>query len=213
MPRIIKKCLSSSFVIKLNLLTSLVLVQLNIISISADEVLSVTSEHLEDSFARILITFPVPRDYRIFKMDNPDRIVIDLKNTSMAQGAKFTVSENGLVMRVRHAKRGDNDLRVVLDTQGLLRFEHELVQNALLGETSLEIRAFPSNPQQLALEKKQIVIAIDAGHGGVDSGAVGLRGTYEKEITLDIARRLGGILQKTAGSPGFSPEIVIPGLG
>ena len=66
MPRIIKKCLSSSFVIKLNLLTSLVLVQLNIISISADEVLSVTSEHFGDSFARILITFPIPRDYRIF---------------------------------------------------------------------------------------------------------------------------------------------------
>ena len=202
MPRIIKKCLSSSFVINLNLLTSLVLVQLNITSISADEVLSVTSQHLEDSFARILITFPLPRDYRIFKMGNPDRIVIDLKNTSMAQGAKFTLSENGLVMRVRHAKRGDNDLRVVLDTRGLLRFEHELVQNAPLGETSLEIRAFPSNPQQLALEKKQIVIAIDAGHGGVDSGAVGLRGTYEKEITLDIARRLGGILQKDSRLTG-----------
>ena len=91
---------------------------------------------------------------------------------------------------------------MVLDTQGLLRFEHELVQNALLGETSLEIRAFPSNPQQLALEKKQIVVAIDAGHGGVDSGAVGLRGTYEKEITLDIARRLGGILQKDSRLTG-----------
>ena len=200
--RIIKKSLGSSFVKKLYLLISLVLVQLNITSISADEVLSVTSEHLGNPFARILITFSIPRDYRIFKMDNPDRIVIDLKNTSVAKGAKFTISKNGLVMRIRHAKRGDNDLRLVLDTQDLQRFEHGLVQNALLGETSLEIRAFPSNPQLLVNEKKQFVIAIDAGHGGVDSGAVGLRGTYEKEITLDIARRLGGILQKDSRLTG-----------
>ena len=186
---------------------------MNNVSIYADEVLSVVSKDFEDPLARILITFPVPRDYRIFKMDDPDRIVIDLKNTSMAQGAKFTVSENGLVIRVRHAKRGDNDLRLVLDTHDLLRFEHRLVQNPLLGDTSLEIKAFPNNPERLAYKKKGIVIAIDAGHGGVDSGAVGLAGTFEKEITLDIARRLDGIFKKTGGSQVFLPEIMIPGLG
>ncbi len=202
MPSTIKKCLSSSFLDKVFLLISLVLVQLNLISISADEVLSVTSQGFEDPFTRILITFPIPRDYKIFKMDNPDRIVIDLKNTSMAKGAKFTVPENGLVMRVRHAKRGGNDLRLVLDTQNLLRFEHSLSQNPLLGDTSLEIRAFPNNSELLANKKKDFVIAIDAGHGGVDSGAVGLRGTFEKDITLDIARRLGGIVKKDSRLTG-----------
>ena len=202
MPRTIRKCLSTNFMSKLSFLMGLVLVQLNIIDISADEVLSVTSKDFEDPFARILITFPVSRDYRIFKLDNPDRIVIDLKNTTMARGAKFTVSENGMVMRVRYAKRGGNDLRLVLDTHDLLRFEHNLVQNPLLGETNLEIRAFPNNHEPLANRKKEFVIAIDAGHGGIDSGAVGLRGTYEKDITLDIARRLGSVLQEDSRLTG-----------
>jgi len=39
------------------------------------------------------------------------------------------------------------------------------------------------------------VVAIDAGHGGVDEGAVGARGLAEKEIVLDVAKRLEALLQ------------------
>jgi len=41
-----------------------------------------------------------------------------------------------------------------------------------------------------------ITIAIDAGHGGEDPGAKGANGSYEKDITLSIARRLKGLIEK-----------------
>lgn len=44
--------------------------------------------------------------------------------------------------------------------------------------------------------KEKIVVVIDPGHGGEDPGAVGRRGTYEKHVTLAIARKLRAIIQK-----------------
>ena len=42
-------------------------------------------------------------------------------------------------------------------------------------------------------------IVIDAGHGGKDAGAIGIGGLQEKAVTLDIARRLGNLIQKNLG--------------
>jgi N-acetylmuramoyl-L-alanine amidase len=49
------------------------------------------------------------------------------------------------------------------------------------------------------LPARDLVIAIDAGHGGEDTGAIGRSGTYEKDVTLAIARRLAALVAKTAG--------------
>ena len=122
-----------------------ILIQLNTTEVFADQVLSVTSEEFKGSSGRIKIDTLVPRDYHIFKMQNPDRIVIDFKNTAMAQRATFQISDRGLVLQARYAKRGDNDLRIVLDTHELLRFEHALEEISGSRKTSLVIRAFPSD--------------------------------------------------------------------
>jgi len=50
----------------------------------------------------------------------------------------------------------------------------------------------PSVALPLAIKK----VVIDAGHGGNDPGAVGRTGTYEKNINLDIAKRLYSILRQ-----------------
>jgi N-acetylmuramoyl-L-alanine amidase len=42
--------------------------------------------------------------------------------------------------------------------------------------------------------KRPIIVAIDPGHGGEDPGAIGKRGTYEKDVTLSIARKLKGLI-------------------
>ena len=49
---------------------------------------------------------------------------------------------------------------------------------------------------------RDIVVAIDAGHGGVDPGSVGKRGTYEKHVTLAIARRLKDRIDREPGMRG-----------
>ena len=55
------------------------------------------------------------------------------------------------------------------------------------------------------LPTRDLVIAIDAGHGGEDTGAIGRGGTYEKNVTLAIARRLAALVKKT---PGMQPVMI-----
>ncbi len=56
----------------------------------------------------------------------------------------------------------------------------------------------PRKPQPRRRPKKRVVV-IDAGHGGVDSGTVGVGGAYEKHITLSIARAIKDRLERTGG--------------
>jgi N-acetylmuramoyl-L-alanine amidase len=55
------------------------------------------------------------------------------------------------------------------------------------------------------LPARDLVIAIDAGHGGDDTGAIGRNGTYEKDVVLSIARRLAALIEKT---PGMRPVLI-----
>ena len=54
-------------------------------------------------------------------------------------------------------------------------------------------------PKTITKKKKDIVIVVDAGHGGEDPGAVGKRKTYEKHITLSIAKRLERLIKREKG--------------
>ena len=52
------------------------------------------------------------------------------------------------------------------------------------------------------LSARTLVIVVDAGHGGEDPGAHGKHGTYEKNVTLAIARRLKKLIDDTDGMRG-----------
>jgi N-acetylmuramoyl-L-alanine amidase len=67
--------------------------------------------------------------------------------------------------------------------------------------------AVPSQPapRGKAASLRPMVVAIDAGHGGQDPGAIGARGTREKDVTLAIARRLAGLVAK---EPGLRPLLI-----
>ncbi len=49
----------------------------------------------------------------------------------------------------------------------------------------------------LPIKTEKTVVIIDAGHGGIDAGAVGLNGAYEKDINLSIANKLNDILKSS----------------
>ncbi|MCC6535670.1 MAG: N-acetylmuramoyl-L-alanine amidase [Burkholderiales bacterium] len=59
--------------------------------------------------------------------------------------------------------------------------------------------AVPPRPSAAPAAQRPIVIVIDAGHGGEDPGAIGPLGTYEKEVTLAIARKLRELVNAEAG--------------
>jgi N-acetylmuramoyl-L-alanine amidase len=79
------------------------------------------------------------------------------------------------------------------------RYGHRLVLDLTDPQAEQAITAPPPVRSQRA-GGRDVIIAIDAGHGGHDPGAVGPKGTYEKHVTLAISERLVALINK---EPGF----------
>ncbi len=163
--------------------------------------------------------------YRLFQLTNPDRVVIDFSNTRISKAVKTAEVTNNVVTSLRTGVRKGSDLRIVLDTKtkvatkGFLlppyeRYGHRLVldmnyealseveqTSADVPVTSVETPAPPAPvvPNQPSEKAREIVIAIDAGHGGEDPGALGRKGTYEKDVVLAIAKKLEQQIARESG--------------
>jgi N-acetylmuramoyl-L-alanine amidase len=134
--------------------------------------------------------------HSLLTLKNPDRVVLDVSSAHLAATARKPPAA-GVVKEVRMARRPSGDLRVVLDLTRPIRaksflatpndhYGYRLVVD--LGgaiATDAPIKAEHARP-----EARDLIIAIDAGHGGEDPGAIGMHGTREKDVTLAIARAL-----------------------
>jgi len=81
------------------------------------------------------------------------------------------------------------------------RYGHRLVLDLADPQAEQAIAAAPA-PRSQRAGGREVVIAIDAGHGGHDPGAVGQKGTYEKNVTLAISERLMALINKEPGFKG-----------
>ncbi|MCK5876618.1 MAG: N-acetylmuramoyl-L-alanine amidase, partial [Candidatus Marithrix sp.] len=175
---------------------------------------------------RIVFDLNAPVSYNIFSLSTPHRIVIDLKNTRLTKKNWPVPAEHAFVKKIRSAFRNKKDLRIVLDLKKSVRTKSFLLKpgksngNQLIIEinsrtNSKTFKPKPIEPKQILLpksslfqhqvEKHELVVAIDAGHGGIDSGAIGVGGTYEKHITLAIANQLADFISK---QPGMRPVLI-----
>ncbi len=150
---------------------------------------------------RLVLDLSASVDYRLFSLENPHRIVIDLKSATMGSAARVPDFRPGVLQRVRTGVQNGRDLRVVLDLDRGVRPRsfieppgdgrgHRLVIDLPAGDGNLA--EAPARTVQTALPSsdRDIIIAIDAGHGGRDPGAIGPAGTFEKTITLAVAREI-----------------------
>lgn len=151
-----------------------------------------------DGYLRLVFDLDKSVDHSIFTLNKPERIVLDLKNTKMVHGMVDRVRANSMIRRIRSGVQNNDDLRVVFDLQ------HEVKPRSfILGPSAksghrlvLDLHTEKSNPavtKETKPTKKQlrdVIIAIDAGHGGRDPGATGKKGTKEKTVTLQMAQRL-----------------------
>jgi len=143
--------------------------------------------------------------HQLFVLDNPARLVIDFNDTKLLKSLLQPPANHALFSRVRSSVRNKNDLRVVVDLkQAISPKSFSLDPNNKYGYR-LVIDSYPKNSKVLANSSKKriatktvkksvnnkaraIVVAIDAGHGGVDPGALGSKGTKEKKVVLQIAK-------------------------
>ncbi|MGH7747095.1 MAG: N-acetylmuramoyl-L-alanine amidase, partial [Candidatus Dormibacteria bacterium] len=145
-------------------------------------------------------------DYKLFELANPDRIVLDLHGSSFADAFRAPGAK-GLVKGVRTGKQGSGDVRIVFDLEKGVRPKSFLLQPAeklgyrLVLDLYPKTKAAPVKTVAAALPGKprNVVIALDPGHGGEDPGATGPGGTHEKNITLAVARELKRLIDKQPG--------------
>lgn len=153
-------------------------------------------------------------DYRIFRLHKPERLVIDLKDTALKTTIDLPGKTDRFVARVRNSRRNAHDLRVVLDLKSPINIHDSLLNpdqghplHRLVVDLS-EKRTAMTAKEVTPHGNRDVVIAVDAGHGGVDPGAEGYRGSYEKDIVLAVARRLAKLLAK---EPGMRPVLIRDG--
>ena len=174
---------------------------------------------------RFVMELSAKTPYEVFTLSNPYRVVIDLPQVDWRiPEEKMGETDVGLVRALRFGLFSPTTSRVVLDAEGPVaidkvfrlspreNYPHRLVidlkrisqtQFASLSDrrTASEEPLPKPNRQDRSPEPdagdSRATIVIDAGHGGVDPGAIGVSGTYEKDIVLDYARHLAEMLEAT----------------
>jgi N-acetylmuramoyl-L-alanine amidase len=131
-----------------------------------------------------------PIVYDSFSLNNPYRLVLDLKGIAIGNLPLSTDVNSKTVLQVRTGSfQKDPDItRVVFDLSGGAQY----VASLSTDKKTLTVEAYIPDISNSYAGK---IIAIDPGHGGPDPGAVGSKGTKEKDITVDIAKRLARILE------------------
>lgn len=158
--------------------------------------------------------------HRLFTLENPHRVVIDLADTTAQPGLRLPAA-SGIVEAIRTGVQPGPTLRFVLVTKSRPAARAAMAETAALAGHRLIVsigpaaeagravsRATPAAARPQAVKAahapadsgRDIVVAIDAGHGGADPGAIGRGGTREKDVVLAIARDLAA---RVAAEPGM----------
>ncbi len=140
---------------------------------------------------------------RLFMLENPARLVIDLQDTHLADKLGQPPEDHPLIGRIRSAVRDGQGIRLVVDLKqedgaGQLLYQTSAAGSELTVDLIAKQEA-DSSSKPAKLQTNEWVVAIDAGHGGSDPGARGIHGTLEKDVTLKIAKKLAALFNRKEG--------------
>jgi N-acetylmuramoyl-L-alanine amidase len=169
-------------------------------------------------YVRVVIDLDHPAEFEKHDLFNPDRVFLSLKNTRLSPDLERRSIDlsSGPVRAIRMGQYRPDTARIVLDfhhrqnvTVFTLKAPNRIVIDSAGANSILEklarIRAesqsrstgSPTLSEQFGMKIRKVVI--DAGHGGKDPGCISKTGFMEKDVTLDIARRLRSILVDQLG--------------
>ncbi|KAA8998205.1 N-acetylmuramoyl-L-alanine amidase AmiB [Affinibrenneria salicis] len=204
--------------------------------------------------ATVTLSFNGQPVYAFFPLDNPERVVIDIRQSGVIQGLPLAFSGQNLIKSIRTSQPKDaQSIRLVLDLTQAAKTRAATQRNGdgyrvvftvaaqnvsvasrkptvsvqesrpttaakggghnpFKNEPTLVINsnasARPAVQARQTSENERVVVAIDAGHGGQDPGAIGLNGLQEKSVTIAIARKLQALLND---DPMFKPVMTRSG--
>src|SRR5690606_21543686 len=178
---------------------------------------------------RLVFDLTGPADHTLFTLASPERIVIDISGATFSASTGGLALDNTPVTGLRSAPRDGSDRRVVLDLSREVtpksfslppnqQYGHRLVidlydqapTSALPALAEPSATPLPQTPTRSVAEagQRDVIIALDAGHGGEDPGAIGHNKALEKDVVLAIARELKKLID---AEPGFKAVLVRTG--
>jgi len=168
---------------------------------------------------RLVLDLDGPAEHKLFTLKNPDRVVIDVIGAKLSSGVDGLPLADTPIAGVRHAVQNNRDLRVVLDLKQpvnprsfALRRHQQLPDRLVIDLHDLgKVEEKTIEQVQVVSGERDIVVAIDAGHGGEDPGALGPGGLREKDVVLAISRYLQKSIESIDARSGFSAKLVRTG--
>ena len=150
---------------------------------------------------RIVFDLSSEVKYKVFEVNNPDRVVIDISKSKYSGKLPSTKKLGDRIIRMRTGQHKDH-VRFTLDMKLKVRWkDFTLRPNDVYGDR-LVVDVFPVSAKQPVVKRRKddkFIVVIDAGHGGEDPGAVGARKTLEKDLVLKIAKQLSKELNQVQG--------------
>jgi N-acetylmuramoyl-L-alanine amidase len=153
---------------------------------------------------RLVFDLSAPVEANVMTLQNPDRVVIDIAGARV-DAAREMPEGQGFVKQLRVGPQG-GDLRFVIDLSSPASpRSFSVAPSATYGHRLVVDLTTASNAPPTVVKSaneahgRDVIVAIDAGHGGVDPGSIGKAGTREKNVTLAIARRLKERIDREPG--------------
>lgn len=168
---------------------------------------------------RVVLDLAHKPDFSYFMLKNPLRLVVDLKKTKKGKKLPSIPKEHRVLSKLRYSTpKFKSSTRLVFDLSRAVKpvifalaptgpYKNRLVIDLYPKQTSVSSNKAPKKKRERVTDR-DIIIAIDAGHGGEDPGSIGPAGTYEKHITIQIARRLARMIDK---QPGMQARLIRTG--
>ncbi|PNH84167.1 N-acetylmuramoyl-L-alanine amidase [Vibrio diazotrophicus] len=171
---------------------------------------------------RVVIDVQSEVSFTYFTLTSPERLVIDLKNTSSKSKLPMKVTDSDVLTKIRASsppdkgtyrlvfelkKKSPAKLFTLAPTPGG-QYGHRLVVDLPHDDASSQGGSSSGSQTQVSRDASQfygnadIVVAIDAGHGGEDPGSIGPTRKYEKNATLSISKKLVDQLDAVPGIKG-----------
>ena len=163
---------------------------------------------------RVVIDLSSRAQFRFRALAEPDRIAVELPSTAFGSSVTAPIEvEDGLVKTIRINALRSGTAQVVLDLVKECKFKvfplaamkdepERVVIDVMRPVSDQEVEERERKIEDLKQARTRIVV-IDPGHGGNDPGAIGWRGTREKDVCLEIAKRMADQVNDTPGFKAF----------